>query len=148
MFCNGTDNHLHSAMALLEKELFTKRSSLPKAGKGLFAKKPIQKGTRIVEYKGKIRTWKDITSEPEFNGYVYYLKRNYVIDARRRISALARFANDARGLHGKTGLRNNSRYEEDGLRVFITAIKDIPAGNEILVGYGKEYWDAIRQNKS
>jgi SET domain-containing protein len=133
-------------MALSEKHLVIKRSTLPKAGKGLFSKKFIPKGTRIAEYKGKIRTWKEIKGEPEFNGYVYYINRNYVIDAKKTTRVKARFANDARGLHNKTGLRNNSKYEEDGLKVYITAIKDIPPGTEILVGYGKEYWDSIREN--
>jgi hypothetical protein len=30
--------------------------------------------------------------------------------------------------------------------VYIEAIKDIPAGGEILVQYGKEYWDVIKHN--
>jgi uncharacterized protein len=38
-------------MALLEKQLFIKISIIPGAGKGLFTRKPIAKGTRIVEYK-------------------------------------------------------------------------------------------------
>ncbi|HZX73056.1 MAG TPA: hypothetical protein VFE57_01435, partial [Cyclobacteriaceae bacterium] len=29
---------------------------------------------------------------------------------------------------------------------FIEAKRDIPAGSEILVGYGGEYWQAIRYN--
>ena len=32
------------------------------------------------------------------------------------------------------------------LRVFIEAAKDIPANSEILVAYGKEYWEAVRHN--
>lgn len=43
-------------MALLEKHLYVKRSLLPGAGRGLFTKVPIKKGTRIVEYKGEIMT--------------------------------------------------------------------------------------------
>jgi len=38
-------------MALLEKQLVVKRSAIPNSGKGLFTKKFIPKGTRIVEYK-------------------------------------------------------------------------------------------------
>jgi hypothetical protein len=43
-------------------------------------------------------------------------------------------------------LTNNSEYVEDGVKVYIEAKKDIPAGSEILVGYGREYWKTIRQN--
>ncbi len=133
-------------MALLEKKLLVKRSTLAKAGKGLFTTVDIPKGTRIVEYKGKKRKWKDITEDPAFNGYVYYFNRHHVIDAKNTPQHLARYANDAKGLSSKDGLRNNSKYDEDGTKVYITSMKKIPAGSEIFVGYGKEYWDSVREN--
>ena len=133
-------------MALLEDKIRVKKSGLPGAGKGLFAKVYIQKGTRIVEYKGEITTWKEVDHEDGHNGYIYYIKRNHVIDAFRTPEALARYANDARGIVRVKGISNNSEYMEDGLKVYITSVKDIPAGAEILVDYGKEYWDVIRHN--
>jgi SET domain-containing protein len=133
-------------MALLEKQLVVKRSTIPGAGKGLFTKKAIPKGTRIVEYKGKITTWKEADHRNGGNGYIYYVKRYHVIDALPRPSALARYANDARGISRMKGVVNNSEYVEDGLKVYIEAKKNIPANGEILVGYGKEYWDVIREN--
>jgi len=30
--------------------------------------------------------------------------------------------------------------------VFVEAKKDIPAGGELFVSYGKEYWQVIRRN--
>lgn len=134
-------------MALLEDQLVIKRSGIPGAGKGLFTKKFIPKGTRITEYKGKITTWGKVNHKNGENGYIYYIKRNHVIDAGNNRKAYARYANDARGLAKIKGLTNNSQYTEDGLRVFIESTKDIPAGTEILVDYGKEYWDVIRYNK-
>ncbi|MFT3824601.1 MAG: SET domain-containing protein [Chitinophagaceae bacterium] len=133
-------------MALLEKHLEVKRSTIPGAGKGLFTKKEITKGTHIVEYKGKVTTWKDADHRDGKNGYIYYVKRNHVIDASNNEKALARYANDARGLQKVKGIQNNAEYIEDGIRTFIVASKTIVAGSEILVGYGKEYWDAIRYN--
>ena len=133
-------------MALLEKQLSIKRSKVPGAGKGLFAKKFIPKGTRIVEYKGKITTWKQVDHRKGSNPYIYYINRNHVIDASRAENAVARYANDARGLRQVKGLANNATYVEDGLKVYIESKKDITPGSEILVGYGKEYWDAIRHN--
>jgi hypothetical protein len=47
-------------MALLEKQLVIKKSALPNAGMGLYTTIFIEKGTRIVEYKGKITTWKEV----------------------------------------------------------------------------------------
>jgi hypothetical protein len=37
-------------------------------------------------------------------------------------------------------------YSNDGLKAYIESVKDIPAGSEILVSYGKEYWDVVRAN--
>ena len=84
-------------MALLEKQLIVKKSRLKGAGKGLFTTKFIAKGTRIVEYKGKVTTWEEASSGRSFNGYIYYVNKNHVIDAKKTLNALARYANDARG---------------------------------------------------
>ena len=80
------------------------------------------------------------------NAYIFYVKRSHVIDARPYKKALARYANDAKGIYRLNGMRNNSQYVEEGLSVFIQATRDIKKGEEILVAYGKEYWDAIREN--
>jgi SET domain-containing protein len=133
-------------MSLLEKQLFVKKSTLTGAGKGLFTRKFIPKGTRIVEYKGKTRTWKEVQAEEDENPYIYYVKRNYVIDALNDKKALARYANDATGLNREKHIKNNAEYVEDGVRVFIEATRDIPANSEIFVSYGKEYWQVIRYN--
>jgi hypothetical protein len=133
-------------MAFLEKQLYVKKSTLPNAGKGLFTKKFIPKGTRIVEYKGKTRTWKEVQADEDESPYIYYVKRNFVIDALNDKKALARYANDARGLERVKNISNNAEYVEEGTRVFIEAAKDIPAGEEIFVGYGPEYWQVIRHN--
>lgn len=135
-----------SSMALLEKQLFVKKSTIPNAGKGLFTKKTIPKGTRIIEYKGKISTWKDVKHDEGENGYIFYVNRNHVINALPYKQALARYSNDARGLTKVKGITNNCDYIIEGKRAFIEAKKDIPAGGEILVGYGKEYWDVIKHN--
>lgn len=133
-------------MTIPENKLIIKRSTLPGAGKGLFTKKFIAKGTAIIEYKGTITTWKDVDHTEGENGYIYYVKRNYVIDARPHPLSLARYANDARGLKKVKGILNNAEYKEVGLKVFVVAKKDIAAGCEIFVDYGKEYWDTIRYN--
>ena len=133
-------------MELFEKKVEVKESVLPGAGKGLFAKELIPKGTRIVEYKGKISTWKEVDDDDGNNGYIYYVKRHHVIDASRYANSLAQYANDAKGLRRVTGITNNAEYVEEGLKVYIKSRKNIPAGTEILVEYGKDYWDVIRHN--
>jgi len=133
-------------MALLEKQLFVKKSTIPNAGDGLFTKKFIPKGTRIVEYKGRISTWKEVKDEDGKNGYIFYVNRNHVIDGKPFKKALARYANDARGLVKVAGLKNNCDYITDGVKAYIESKKDIPAGSEIFVDYGKDYWKVIREN--
>ncbi len=131
---------------LTKKHLLIKRSGIPKAGKGLFTKIDIPKGRRIVEYKGKIMTWKQALQSKVFNAYVFYLNRDHVIDAKHNLKAFGRYANDANGLSKIKGLVNNSKYVIDNGCVFLEAIRNIPAGTEILVGYKKEYWDVIKYN--
>ena len=136
-------------MPLPENLLFIKKSGIHGAGKGLFTKRFIAKGARIIEYKGEITTWKKVLQiEREtkiFNKYLYYLSRNQVIDALHCPKVLARYANDAKGLGKVTGLANNCKYVEEEGRVFMEAIKDIPAGAELLISYGKEYWDILKK---
>jgi len=134
-------------MALLEKQLYVKKSTIPNSGKGLFTKKFIPKGTHIVEYKGKISSWKDVKDEDGKNGYIFYVNRNHVIDALPVKSALARYANDARGLSKIKGITNNCDYVLDGNRAYIESKRDIPARSELFVDYGKDYWKVIRENR-
>lgn len=134
-------------MALLEKFLYVKRSNLPNSGKGLFTKVSIRKGTRIIEYKGKLRKWKDVKHLDGVNGYLMYITRNAVIDALPAKHILGRYANDAKGLSKLPGLRNNAEYVSEGTFCYIEATREIRKGEEILVGYGKEYWQLIKKLK-
>jgi uncharacterized protein len=133
-------------MALLERQLIVKRSTLKGAGKGLFTARDIPRGTKIVEYKGKVTNWKEVDSKEGLNGYIYYVNRHHVIDAQPATEAVARYANDAKGLVRTEGVSNNCTYIIEGRKVYIKSMRHIPAGSELLVGYGKEYWDIIKEN--
>jgi SET domain-containing protein len=133
-------------MALLEKHLEIKPSTLPGSGMGLFTKTFIPKGSRIVEYKGRITTWKEVEHDSD-NGYIFTVTPKHVIDARPHKKALARYANDARGLSRVKGLTNNCVYNREGLKIYIESVRDIQPGSEIFVGYGKDYWDVVRSNQ-
>ena len=43
------------------------------------------------------------------------------------------------------GLRNNAQYKISKGRAFIIASRNIKAGSEVLVAYGKAYWDAMME---
>ncbi len=132
-------------MALLEKQLFTSTSGIPGSGLGLFTKQLISKDTLIVEYKGRFTTWSAVASR-NFNGYIFYINRNHVIDALRTKSALARYANDAKGMGRVKGIVNNAEYYAKNKKAYVKSTKNIPAGAEIFVAYGNEYWDIVKEN--
>ncbi|MGH2646940.1 MAG: SET domain-containing protein, partial [Ginsengibacter sp.] len=132
----------------MEKNLLIKKSTLPGAGKGLFTKKFIPKGARVAEYKGKISTWKEVDHHNGLNAYIYYVNRYHVIDSSKYTRNLARYANDAKGSENGLKAVNNCHFVIEKCRVFLESKKDISPKSELLVGYGKEYWDIIRYNKT
>ncbi len=132
-------------MALLERHLAIRKSQLPGAGKGLFTKIDIPKGTRIIEYKGRIEAWKEVKDEDGHNGYLLRINWQTTINALPYKKAFGRYANDASGLVKVKGLRNNAEYVTEGRKCFIEAIRSINKGEEIFVSYGKEYWKLIRK---
>jgi len=108
---------------------FVKQSKLH--GRGLFARKDIPKGTRIIEYQGKriaADALPDIDeSKPDaYHTVIFSLDDGSFIDANRRGNA-AKFANHSCSPNAET-------IEEDG-RIYIIALKKIPKGAEILYDY-------------
>lgn len=99
-----------------------------------------------MEYKGRRTVWKDVKDDDGKNGYIFYINSKCVIDALPTVKALGRYANDAKGYSRVKGITNNSEYVVDKKRCFIEAVKNIPAGSEIFVGYGAEYWKTMRDN--
>jgi SET domain-containing protein len=133
-------------MAFLEKKLKVKKSTLPNAGKGLFTTVDIPKGKRIVEYKGTRTVWAEVEDDDGKNGYIFYINSKNVIDALPHKNAFGRYANDARGITRVDGIRNNAQYIIEKGRCYIDAMKNIEAGEEILVSYSADYWRVIKEN--
>jgi uncharacterized protein len=132
-------------VALLEKYLMIKRSGIPNAGMGLFTTIPISRGECIVEYKGRRELWRNVKHQDGYNGYLLRLNQSVAINALPYKRALGRFANDAKGIFRKGTLTNNAEYLIEGGRCYIYATRNIKPGAEILVSYGREYWDLIRK---
>ena len=133
-------------MEIVTIKLVVKKSTMPGAGKGLFTKELIKKDTCFLEYKGTIKTWQEVKHDDADNAYIFFVNRNHVVDACQHLDELARYMNDARGIKKITGINNNAYYVVIKKKVFVFASKTIPAGSEIFVGYGKDYWDTIREN--
>ena len=108
-------------------KLKVKRAS---AGLGLFAGEDIKKGTCIIEYTGKLVTNKEAD---EINSrYLFAVNQGKTIDGSSRTNK-ARYINHGCKPNAETDIFKN--------RVYVTAIRNIKAGDEITYNYGKEYFD-------
>lgn len=93
-----------------------------------------------MEYKGRLRLWREVKHEDATNPYLMRVSRTHAIDSKRTLSSLGRYANDGSGITRIAGVKNNAEFLSYGNRCYIEAIRSIPAGAEILVGYGREFW--------
>jgi SET domain-containing protein len=127
--------------------LLVRKSQIPKSGKGLFTTKDIEKGAIVCEYEGEVISWKECLNRNQNQkgkgGYYFYITAKNCVDAQYTLWALGRYANDASGPGRVIGLRNNCQYVVVKGKPYIKATRKIKAGAEILVSYGKEYWDAL-----
>ncbi|MBL7922655.1 MAG: SET domain-containing protein-lysine N-methyltransferase [Bacteroidia bacterium] len=130
-----------------------KKSQLPKAGNGLFTLKEFKRGDIVCEYEGEIVPWSECEKRAEkgHEGYVFFFSRNRCVDAYYTPWAFGRYANDARGIGRVAGLTNNAQYEvkirNGEKRVFIVATRTIPAGSEVFVHYGDDYWRYLEKTR-
>jgi uncharacterized protein len=128
----------------LDDGLYVDDSTIPGAGLGLFAKKDFEKDQIICEFGG------ELIDELEVNKRNKDKRGDYFVDMGDDLTldsyesdCMAKYANDARGPRKVPGLRNNSEivvYSDD-YSVCIVATRPIKAGEEILVEYGKSYWN-------
>lgn len=100
------------------------------AGLGLFATRDFKKGDRIIEYVGRV-----ISKEEEYTSRSRYL---FEVNSRKTIDGTER-TNTARYINHSC--RPNCEPEIVKGRIFIDAIKNITAGEELTYNYGKEYFD-------
>jgi uncharacterized protein len=99
------------------------------SGLGLFATEPIKKGETIIEYIGNIID--DVEAERKHKTmYIFEVKKNTNIDGSPRWNT-ARYANYS--------CDPNAESENKKSRIFLIAIKNIKAGEEITFDYGEEF---------
>ncbi|HPI31066.1 MAG TPA: SET domain-containing protein [Bacteroidales bacterium] len=126
-----------------------KPSQIPGSGLGLWATKDFKKGDVIVKYDGDKISLKECErrnqNQDGYGGYYLTLSKNRIIDAQHTLWAMGRYANDAAGLNRIKGLRNNAKYQLIKREAFIVASRNIKAGEEILVSYGRSYWNILRK---
>ena len=106
-----------------------KKSKIDK--NGLYANCNIKKGTRIIEYRGKIITVKQTEINPKFDNdkaiYLFNLNKRYDLDGDFKFNT-ARLINHS--------CNPNCEVMGKGLKVWVYAIKDIQKGDELSYDYG------------
>src|SRR5256884_7155822 len=102
------------------------------AGLGLFATKPIPKGTKIIEYVGPRISNEEVDKS---NGkYFFGVNKQWSIDGSGREN-IARYANHSCGPNAEAIVTRG--------RIWIWSKRNIKAGEEITYNYGKEYFEGI-----
>ncbi|RMH91014.1 SET domain-containing protein [Lysobacter pythonis] len=109
-------------------------------GNGVFATVAIAKGERIVRYKGLLRTHEDVDAEYgaiDENGhtFLFTLNDDYVIDANVD-GNIARWINHSCAPNCEAVLHENGKGKRHKDKVFIEAVRDIAAGEELSYNYG------------
>jgi uncharacterized protein len=104
-----------------------------RTGLGLFATQPIKKGDRIIRYFGPLLDSKKKKDDAVENKYLFELTNRWTIDGSVRKN-VARYINHACRPNAESDVRPRKR------RVYIRAIKNIEAGDEINYDYGTDYF--------
>tara|TARA_X000000368_G_scaffold408309_1_gene388794 strand:+ start:869 stop:1348 length:480 start_codon:yes stop_codon:yes gene_type:complete len=109
-----------------------KKSNIDK--KGLCASKDIKEGTKIINYIGKIISKKETEKNTKFNNekdiYLFNLNNRYDLDGDFKFNT-ARLINHS--------CDPNCEVEGVGLKLWISAIKNIKKGEELTYDYGFSY---------
>jgi hypothetical protein len=106
-----------------------------KTGLGLFATRPIKKGTKIIRYFGPILDSRKKEEDAIENKYLFELNNRWTIDGSVRKN-IARYINHACKPNAQSDVKPRKR------KVFIRAIKNIEPGEEISYDYGTDYFKA------
>ena len=119
------------ASALDVRRIQTRRSGVH--GKGVFALADLAEGETILEYAGEVITWIEALRrhphDPQNPNHTFYfhIDDKHVIDGKAGGNS-SRWINHA--------CKPNCEAVEDGGRVFIKALRNIKAGEELFYDYG------------
>jgi hypothetical protein len=106
-----------------------------RTGLGLFATKPIKKGSKIIRYFGPLLDCRKKKDDAIENKYLFELNNRWTIDGSVRKN-IARYINHACKPNAESDVSARKR------KVVIRAIKNIEPGEEINYDYGTDYFKA------
>ena len=120
------------------QKYFRKKSGINNLG--LFAQGDINKGEKVIEYKGKKFTHKQVEEDDRFDNskaiYLFTLNERYVLDGDTKTNT-AKYINHSCDPNCEVDIING--------KIWIIAIKDIKKGDELSYDYGFGYDADFRQ---
>ena len=120
------------------QKYFRKKSGINNLG--LFAKTDIKKGEKVIEYKGRKFTHKQVEEDDRFDNskaiYLFTLNEHYVLDGDTKTN-IAKYINHS--------CDPNCEVDIIKGKIWIIAIKDIKKGDELSYDYGFGYDADFRQ---
>jgi SET domain-containing protein len=120
------------------QKYFRKKSGINNLG--LFAGRDIKKGEKVIEYKGRKFTHKQVEEDDRFDNskaiYLFTLNERYVLDGDTKTNT-AKYINHSCDPNCEVDIING--------KIWIIAIKDIKKGDELSYDYGFGYDADFRQ---
>lgn len=119
-------------------------------GQGVFATAPIKAGEAVVEYKGKLRTHKEV--DEEYGGqdtghtFLFILNEAYVIDANIG-GNVARWLNHGCSPNCQAFVIEHASKDPLKDKVVIEAMRDIGVGEELTYDYDIQIAEPITEEE-
>ncbi|MDB5257563.1 MAG: hypothetical protein JWM14_2258 [Chitinophagaceae bacterium] len=138
----------HSNLSYEQEAEFlqVKESQIPNAGKGLFLYVEKKKGEVVALFRGEVLSYEKAEQRALKNeeGYFINMSNGTILDSMH-VECFAKYANDAHGL-GKSKFKSNAEIQLSGNPdiVYLVAMRDIKAGEEIFTSYGRKYWNNFK----
>jgi uncharacterized protein len=111
----------------------------PIAGRGAFATRPIRKGARIIEYTGERISNAEADRRYDEERMASHHTFLFTLNSRTVVDA-AVDGNESRFINHSC-VPNCEAVIEDGKRIYIEALRDIPVGEELVYDYQYERTD-------
>jgi len=125
----------------MEQNVYVKKSTIPRAGMGIFANKNFKKDEFITGYGGTpLSSPSSLYILTDCHGISWDAEKEYDSDYE-----LGRYANDA---DHNTPFTNNAYFDTcpfAGIPPVLRASRKIHKGEEIFCGYGPQYWKKIEE---
>ena len=112
----------------------------PIHGNGVFATETIEKGERVVRYKGQLRSHDEVDEEygevdEDGHTFLFTLNDDYVVDANVG-GNIARWINHSCKPNCEAVIEENQNGKRHKDKVFIEATRAIKPGEELTYNYG------------